>query len=64
MISLENKEFLKKRFNINSDDYTEEELDKKLDEIIIKLNKEIMEKEIAKKMLVSQIVNLELEKES
>ena len=55
MISLENKEFLKKRFNLDSDKYTQEELDKKLDEIIAKLDKEIKEYELAKEKLLNKL---------
>lgn len=44
MISKENSDFLKDRFQINIDDYTEEELNKILDEIIKILKKEIDEK--------------------
>ena len=55
MISLENKEFLKKRFNLDSDKYTQEELDKKLDEIISKLDKEIKEYELAKEKLLNKL---------
>ena len=62
MISLENKEFLKKRFNIDSDKYTEEELDKKLDSIIIKLDKEIREYEETKRKLLNQLEEIEEKK--
>ena len=62
MISLENKEFLKKRFNIDSDKYTEEELDKKLDSIIIKLDKEIREYEETKRKLLNQLKEIEEKK--
>lgn len=55
MISLENKEFLMKRFNLDSDKYTQEELDKKLDEIIAKLDKEIKEYELAKEKLLNKL---------
>ena len=55
MISLDNKEFLKKRFNLDSDNYSDEELDKKLDEIIEKLDKEIKEYELAKEKLLEQL---------
>ena len=62
MISLENKEFLKNRFNIDSDEYTEEELDKKLDSIIAKLDEEIKEYEDAKIKLLSQLEEIEEKK--
>ena len=62
MISLENKEFLKNRFNIDSDKYTEEELDKKLDSIIIKLDKEIREYEETKRKLLNQLEEIEEKK--
>lgn len=55
MISLENKEFLKKRFNLDSDKYSQEELNKKLDEIIAKLDKEINEYNLAKEKLLDKL---------
>lgn len=45
MISDENKKFLKEKFNIDSDLYTEEELEKLVKKIKIMLDDSIKEKE-------------------